>query len=885
MKTSILRYFSYVTVVGLIASACSTQKDKFVNRKFHSVTTKYNVLYNGNLALDAGLEELKVTYNDNFWDILPIERMQITEPVFGQDSVPRNANFKRAEDKAIKAVEKHSMNIGGSEKNPQMDEVYLLLGKSRYYDQRFIPALEAFNFILHKYPDSDRINELKIWKEKVNIRLDNNNVAIQNLSKLLKEIKFKDQVTADANAILAQAYLNEKQHDSAIACLKRAKEYTEIKEEKARYTFILGQLLMLQNQNEDAYASFQEVIDMNRRSPRQYVIQAQVNQAKLSLADLDSVTFTKKFNKLLKDRENRPYLDVLNHQVALYYDKKNNKKEAIKYYNLSLKNKSKDAYMVASNYRNLGELYFYSAKYTLAGKYYDSTLVNLDNRTREHRSIKRKRENLEDVIKYEAIAVNHDSILNLVRMNDTQRKDFFTAYIEKLKEQEKNERLLAEKIVDNPVVDAQPEGRPSKRDVLSEVSDEEVFSKSKVSRSQTQNMPSSPGMPPSTSPVASNFYFYNQSAVNQGKSEFRKKWGSRPLRDYWRLANYQEGATISTEEGSEGEEGGIAAKDKNFVEPRFTTEFYINQIPTDQAEIDNLQKERNFAYYQLGIIYKDKFSEYQMAQEKLEGLLASNPEERLILPSMYNLYKIYETLGISDKMASMKSAIMAKYPDSRYAQIINNPSSINALTGTPDQVYKSMYELFEDAKYKELLTEIEPLIEQYSGEDIISKLELLKANAIGNLRGLNAYKEALNYVALTYPNSIEGKEAESLLSTNISKLDKMKFGNPSESFKIIHKTSPNTDLKELYAQLDKFLKDRPQEKFKITFDGYTETENFVTIHHIESLQKAKDIIVILEEYKDYKIKETFIPISSEDYKVVQIKKNFEEYLRTIQTTP
>lgn len=885
MKTSIFRYFSCVTIVGFLAAACSTEKDRFVNRKFHSVTTKYNVLYNGNLALDAGLEELKYTYDDNFWDILPIERMQITEPVFGQDSVPRNANFRRAEEKAVKAIEKHSMNIGGSEKNPQMDEAYLLLGKSRYYDQRFIPALEAFNFILHKYPDSDRINELKIWKEKVNIRLENNSVAIQNLSKLLKEIEFKDQITADANAILAQAYVNEKQHDSAISCLRRAKEFTQSKEEKARYTFILGQLLMLQNQNEEAYAAFQEVIDMNRRSPRQYVVQAQVNQAKLSWADLDSVTFTKKFNKLLKDRENRPYLDVLNHQVALYYDKKNNKKEAIKYYNLSLKNKSKDVYMVASNYRNLGELYFYSAKYTLAGKYYDSTLVNLDNRTREYRSIKRKRENLEDVIKYEAIAVNHDSILNLVRMNDQQRKDFFAAYIEKLKEQEKKERLLAEQIENNPVVESQPTERVSKRDVLAGVSDEEVFNNSaKTSRSKPA-IPNSPGMPPSTSPASSNFYFYNQTAVNQGKSEFRKKWGSRALKDYWRLANYQEGAPTSTEEGEETEEGGMATRDKNFVEPRFTVDFYLNQIPTDQAVIDNLQKERNFAYYQLGIIYKDKFSEYKMAQEKLEGLLASNPEERLILPSMYNLYKIYESLGLSDKMATMKVAIMAQYPDSRYAQIINNPSSINELTGTPDQVYKNMYTLFEEAKYKELLVEIEPLIEQYSGEDIISKLELLKANVIGNLRGLNAYKEALNYVALTYPNSIEGKEAENLLSTAIPKLDKMKFGNPSESYKIIHKTSQDADLKELYAQLDKFLKDRPQEKFKISFDGYTETENFVAIHNIESLQKAKDIIVILEEYKDYKIKENFVPISSEDYKVVQIKKNFEEYLTTIQTTP
>src|SRR5690606_24207333 len=127
------------------------------------------------------------------------------------------------------------------------------------------------------------------------------------------------------------------------------------------------------------------------------------------------------------------------------------------------------------------------------------------------------------------------------------------------------------------------------------------------------------------------FYFYNQTAVNQGKSEFRKKWGSRALKDYWRLANYQEGAPTSTEEGEETEEGGMATRDKNFVEPRFTVDFYLNQIPTDQAVIDNLQKERNFAYYQLGIIYKDKFSEYKMAQEKLEGLLASNPEERLIL--------------------------------------------------------------------------------------------------------------------------------------------------------------------------------------------------------------------------------------------------------------
>src|SRR5690606_27497993 len=432
----LIKFFWIITVVTLLAS-CSTKKDKFVNRSFHSVTTKYNVLYNGNLALEAGLQDLTMTH-DNFGEILPAERMQITEPLFGQDSVPRNANFKRAEDKAVKAIEKHSMNIGGSEKNPQMDEAYLLLGKARYYDQRFFPALEAFNYVLYKYPNSDKINEIKLWKEKTNIRLENNSLAIQNLLKLLQESNLDEKIATEAHAMLGQAYVNEEQYDNAIIYFQKAKELSKVNEEKASYTFILGQLLQKQNRDEEAMTAFQEVIDMKRKSPRQYVIQSHINQAKLNTSNqTDSVAFLEKFHKLLKDRENRPYLDALNHQLALYYDKQENDKEAIKYYNQSLKKKTRDVYMVASNYRNIAEIHFYNAKYSLAGKYYDSTLVNLDNKSREFRHIKRKRENLDDVIKYEAIAVANDSILSLVKMSENEREDFFKSHIEKLKEEEK----------------------------------------------------------------------------------------------------------------------------------------------------------------------------------------------------------------------------------------------------------------------------------------------------------------------------------------------------------------------------------------------------------------------------------------------------------------
>lgn len=866
MKTHTVRYLFALGFIVLITSACSVKKDKFVNRNYHALTTKYNVMYNGNLALDAGVNELKTTYSDNFWEVLPVERMQIIEPVFGQDSVPRNPNFKRAEDKAIKAIQKHSMNIGGTEKNPQMDEAYLLLGKSRYYEQRFVPALEALNYVLFKYPNSDRINEIKVWKEKTNIRLENSTLAIQNLEKLLSEIEFDQQVVGDANAILAQAYLNENQYEKAIPALKKAREYTKSKEEKARYTFILGQLLEIQNQPDSAFVSYQRVIEMKRKSPRQYTIQAHIKQAQLGSLIQDTVLFVKKYKKLLEDRENRPYLDVLNHQMALFYEKHQDQERAKKHYNTSLKHKTNNVYLTASNYRNLAEINFYDAKYAVAGKYYDSTLVHLDPKTREHRSIKKKRENLEDVIKFEAIAQTNDSILNLVAMSDSERVAFFENHIERLKKEEEKIKALEEK-QSRETSGTSSGGRPSIG------GDDPVFSDNSLSRSSRVEMNRQPVTTRPGAGGASSFYFYNQNTVANGKNEFRKKWGNRELRDYWRLRDYTP-TTVTAQEELVAEE---EITPEEIINPAHTTQFYIDQIPTDEALIAELLKERNFAYYQLGIIYKDKFREYELAQAKLEGLLESNPEERLILPSMYNLYKIYEILG-SDKTLAMKSKITSLYPDSRYAQLINNPEAALTLEGTPDEIYKNMYRLYENGDYRTVLSEIEILINQYSGEDIISKLELLKANTIGNLEGLEAYSEALNYVALTYPNSEEGKEAENLLRTNIPKLQKMDFKKPATAWKLIHKTSTQTDLAELNAVLEIFLDDRPNENLKVSLDSYTQNENFVVIHNIISEQRAKEFITLLEEYKDYKIKEKFVMISSEDYKVIQVKKNFDKYL-------
>ena len=123
--------------------SCSTKKNTFANRSAHSITAKYNILYNGNTAFDQAKKQLDDSFEDNFWERLPIEPLKTNEEVIlmpgqSQTEPDEKQGFEKAEEKAVKAIQKHSMVIDGFEKNSQIDEAYFLLGKSRYYLQRFI---------------------------------------------------------------------------------------------------------------------------------------------------------------------------------------------------------------------------------------------------------------------------------------------------------------------------------------------------------------------------------------------------------------------------------------------------------------------------------------------------------------------------------------------------------------------------------------------------------------------------------------------------------------------------------------------------------------------------------------------------------------------------
>ncbi|MBC7847601.1 MAG: tetratricopeptide repeat protein [Flavobacterium sp.] len=873
MKTKILKHSFFITFI-LILVACSTKKDTFLARNSHALSTRDNILYNGQIGLDKGIKEIKTGSKDNFWKRLPIERMQITDDNVAVEKT-KNANFELAEAKATKAIQKHSMNIGGQEKNYQIDEAYLLLGKSRYYDQRFIPALDAFNYILYKYPNSSNIYQAKIWREKANMRLGNDAQVIKNISKLLDEKKLKKQVIADANALLSQSFLNLEEKDSAIAKLKVAEKFTKVNSERARYRFILGQLYQEMGVKDSAVYSYQSVIDMNRKAEREIIIQAYAKKAQLyDYQNGDKDSFVKTYNKLVDDRENRPFLDVIYYEMGVFYDKQNDQELAKEFYNASLNANSPDAYLVASNYRNLGDMHFKNTEYSTAAKYYDSTLVKLDVKTREYIHIKKIRKDLDEVIEYESIAKENDSILNIVALSDTDRILYFEKHIDQLKKSDEAKKLLEEK-------QKETLANIDRNNINS--TDDPVPTKSGMPGKKSSLAP--PSFPRTSGNDAANtFYFYNPSTVAFGKIEFKKKFGNRELVGNWRLSTNKAGTFDGAVSDTTVTDKVETAKE---VE-QYTTAFYLDQLPKTQVEIDDIAKKRNFAYYQLGVIYKEKFKEYELASKKLEQLLTYNPEEKLVLPTMYNLYKIYQITD-NTKAEEMKARISSQYSNSRYAQIINNTNtnSVSSKDG-PEDVYDKWYKLYQEEHFAEVLAKLDDLILQYSGDEIVAKFELLKANILGKLQGLEAYKNGLQYVADNYPTSEEGKNAREILTNQIPSLEKMNFSSAdTKNWKILYKAGKPEDknTKALEDKIKKFIASENMQKLTYSFDIYTEKETFLTISGIKSEAYAKNIAMIMKDDKKYKVAETAVVISNENYKVVQIKKNLDQYLAQPPVVP
>jgi len=829
-------YISYPLIVFILLTItqCSTQRNNFVNRNLHQLSSKYNVVFNGEEALNNEIQQIKENFQDNFFEILPVEQFNaeyiISLP--GQQNI--TANLERAEEKSVKAIQKHSMEIRGVQENNQIDRAYLLLGKSRYYQKRFMAALDAFNYVLDNDFKSNLRPVFKFWKEKTNIRMDNNEQAIRNLLTLARQDDTPKELKADAYAYASEALIKTEKFSKAVDNLQKAAEITKNKEKKARYLFIAAQLLDRLKLNDSALVILHQIEQMKR--PRKYSLQAELYRYHLSLDKKEQhPEMLEALYKKLKRYEYHRFYPHIHYQIGEIFHYNDSLQTAVHHYTLSARSNNKQ--LKERSYEQMSNIGFQKKDYLMAGTYLDSLLQVMPQETLKYLKTQHKRRNIEDIIQLEKKIKRNDSIMKLVNADSLQRVEIIKKFIAQLRENE------AKKMEQN----------------------QQDFSEIK--------------------PQYTSFYFYNDNLVKQGKEYFKKTWGNISLSDMWRLKNKM---SIDNEEVIESEEETTEevsdnTNDEKNLPDKYKVSYYYRQIPTEPKTIDSILNDLNYAHYQAGMIYYEKFHELEKAKENLEKMLKSNPKKELIPPAKYNLYKIYKHLGNKLLASHLSAEIVQNYPESIYADLIKNPDKISERSNKEFQsAYKKLYRLYEEQKYDHLLNISEPLLIKFNFHPELGKIELLRATAIAKSEGLDAYENSLKKIILKYPKSPYEEDALKKLEL-VKKYKKVTYTTAkSDSYKLVIPYDIFSNSAEQFIDcIQNILDENKSSHLKISKDPFTRHQSFIVIHYFLS-EKSAEYLVNLLENSSCSLQNYFV-ISSENYKILQLTKKLKEYQAFLNT--
>ena len=530
------------------------------------------------------------------------------------------------------------------------------------------------------------------------------------------ESNLPDKIKEQAHTALVMAYVKSDSLQKAKKHLKLATRTLNNRNQGARNLFILGQMYSDENKKDSALYVFEKLANF-KKAPYKYKIHANIELAKNFSKDSLSTTLLARMQKLIKNRDNRPYLDELYYQTAVLHQNNDSIDLALYNYNNSLRTKNGSDKQKTFTYEKLGNLYFKNTEYQFASAYYDSVLqVSADSVDIRIRRIKRKYRNLASLIKFENVVTINDSIVRIAALSKDEQKLFFESYIEKLKKaDEEAAQLRLNQLAFGALDVGLQSGNKGK------------------------------------------WYFYNSQSLSFGKTEFQKTWGNRRLEDDWRWA---EKATI----GGRAEKDSVKVKKINL---KYDLDTYLSAIPLEKEIIDSLKIDRNQALYELGLIYKEQFKNQKLAILRLERLATLQPQKQLILPINWHLYQIYTNLNNVEKSEIHKNVILTKYSETKFAQVILNPNKKGeekeVAISEVEKVYKEMYYMYKDFKFDEVIAKINEFVATVPNSNLVPKFELLKAYAIGKYQDVEAYKIALDFVAVSYGGTEEGKKAKAIL--------------------------------------------------------------------------------------------------------------------------
>ena len=711
LRYSLTSYLLPLTSL-LILTGCSTQKNTAGTRWWHSLNARYNIYYNGNEAfIDGNLEKEKGN-RDNFTEQIPLYM------VGNKDSRSLGSSqYDRAIEKAEKDIRRHSIKakpewkggkkktdkdkewLGRKEYNPFLWKAWMLLGKSQFQKGDFDEAAATFSYMARIYQTQPMQNGLaRAWLAKCYTELDwlyDAEDVIRNMSR--DSIHFR--TVKDWDYTYADYYIRTKDYQKAAPYLRKVIKHEHRHQQKAREWFLMGQIQKELGNNAEAERAFGKAIGCHPTYELEF--NARIAQTEV-MAKGNAKAMISRLRRMAANDNNKEYLDQVYYAMGNIHLMQKDTLKAIAAYEKGNEKATRSGIEKGVLLLTLGNLYWQLEKYNDAQRCYGEAIGLLDKDRKDYEELAQRSKVLDELVPHTDAIHLQDSLLALADMPEAQRLEAIDRVIKELKRKEK-------------------EARDAER--MAEVERQLQKNQAVGQRGNTQQ-----NRPTTQQQSGGAWYFYNPSAVSQGKTTFQRQWGQRQNADNWQrmnqtvvnLANNNTQEKSEDSENSENAEfsdslaaqGAAAADSTQTAAPQDTLandphnrEYYLAQIPFSEEQKAASHAIIQEALLQSGIIFKDKLDNLKLSEKQLLRLTNNYPQFEKLDDAWYHLFLLYSRLGRHDTAEACLTHLKAEHPESQWTTLLSDPYyADNARFGThiEDSLYAATYAAFKADKFSEV---------------------------------------------------------------------------------------------------------------------------------------------------------------------------------------
>jgi tetratricopeptide (TPR) repeat protein len=752
IKDHLKKHFSYIFFFALlivIISGCSTKKNTWSSRAYQATNTRFNVYFNGYVSYNEGLRNILKANKEDYSGIIPMYPIS-----HHSNATSATTDMDRTIEKCRKAIKLHSIKVkpdknykkmnspeykifyNQEEFNPAMKEAWLLLAKAEFHKGDFLGSVGTFSYIARHYStDKDIIAVCQLWIARAYGEMSWIYEAEQVLSKLEQDNLKHSNIGLFAS-VNADLLLKKRQYKEAIPFLELALSKENDKDMQQRFGYLLAQLYHKTNDDNAAYDAYSKVIKLN--PPYEMDFNARISRAQLNTENVFKVR--KELRSMLKNRNNKDYLDQLYYALGNTYLTHGDTLQAIDNYKFSADTSSRKGIDKAVTLITLGDLYYKKREYVLAQPCYDEASKIITNEHEDYARVTRRAETLSELVTQNDIVILQDSLQELSTLSEIKRIEIVNKVIAKVIADEK---LAADKVLkDN-------EARNKNTSI-----DEDMAL-----------------MPPIGTNSQGGWYFYNPEIMRSGQTEFMKRWGKRKLEDNWRRTNkatslFGDESTTTTLPSAAGDTTVVQQKTVVVADNK-KPEFYLRQIPVTPAQLLKSNAEIATALFSMGEIYKDKIEDYPMAISTFNEFISRFGSDERVPDAYFYLYMIQSKQGNQTEAERYRTKLITDYPNTKYNKILSQPDyneRLERMYHEQDSVYSLTYKAYNASDFETVFKNVAYIQKNFPLASLMPKFLFLNALSIGKRDSQEKFRTALNDLVTNYPASDVSAMAKDILA-------------------------------------------------------------------------------------------------------------------------